>query len=77
MKILYISPEHISGTLPLFCKSHANKGNYARYVTMFPTRFAFPEDMVMKLPLHPDKKWIIAGRRFLYRIRGIKPDHQP
>jgi hypothetical protein len=78
MNILYISPEHISGTLPLFCKGHRDKGNYARYVTMFPTRFNFPEDMIMNLPLHPDKGWIIKGRTFLQKFRGIEPEeHQP
>jgi glycosyltransferase involved in cell wall biosynthesis len=76
-KILYISPEHISGTLPLFCKGHKDKGNYARYVTMFPTRFAFEEDMMMNLPLHPDKSWLVTARTFFNRLRGIKPNHEP
>jgi glycosyltransferase involved in cell wall biosynthesis len=75
MKILYISPEHISGTLPLFCKGHRDKGNYARYVTMFPTRFNFPEDMMMNLPLHPDKGWVIKGRRLLQKMSGKDPGH--
>jgi len=71
MKILYISPEHISGTLPLFCQGHRKKGNYARYLTLFPTPFDFPEDLSLKLYLHPDKNWIIQSRKLLQKIRGI------
>jgi glycosyltransferase involved in cell wall biosynthesis len=77
MRILYISPEHISGTLPLFCRGHRKRGNEARYVTLFPTRFGFPEDLTLNLPFHPDKKWIIKGRKLLRKIRGLEPDHQP
>ncbi len=71
MKILYISPEHISGTLPLFCQGHRKRGNYARYLTLFPTPFDFPEDMSLNLWLHPDKSWILQGRKLLQKMRGI------
>ena len=77
MKILYISPEHISGTLPLFCEAHKSKGNYARYVTMFPTRYDFPEDMAMNLTLYPDKNWIKKGRAFVQKMRGTQGDYRP
>lgn len=77
MNILYISPEHISGTLPLFCKGHIDRGNYSRYVTMFPTHYEFPEDLTLKLPLHPDKSWVLRGRRALQKIRGIPFDFEP
>ena len=76
MKILYISPEHISGTLPLFCKGHHQRGNYARFVTLFPTRFDFEEDLTLNLPLHPDKGWIIKSRQLIQEFRGAEPDHQ-
>jgi glycosyltransferase involved in cell wall biosynthesis len=76
-KILYISPEHISGTLPLFCKGHKERGNYARYLTMFHTMFDFPEDMTLNLPLHPDNKIILKGRQFIHRLRGIPHDFEP
>ncbi|MBC8203930.1 glycosyltransferase [bacterium] len=70
MKILYISPEHISGTLPLFCEGHRRKGNIARYVTLFPSRFGFPEDMQLKLRLHPDKSLIFNTRKYIRESRG-------
>jgi glycosyltransferase involved in cell wall biosynthesis len=70
MKILYISPQHISGFLDVLCAGHSRRGNSARFVTLFPSAFGFPEDLSLKLPLHPDKSWIIRGRRFLKRIRG-------
>lgn len=77
MKILYISPEHISGTLALFCDGHKKMGNYARYVTMFPSGYHFPEDMIMNLPMYPDKKWIKMGREFIRKMRGTSGDFRP
>jgi len=71
MNILYISPEHISGTLPLFCQGHRKRGSYARYLTLFPTPFEFPEDLSLNLLWHPDKSWILQGRKLLQKIRGI------
>ncbi len=76
MKILYISPEHISGTLPLFCEGHRNRGNDARYVTLFPSRFGFPEDLELKLPLHPDRNWIFRGRQLINLLRKTPPDRE-
>lgn len=76
MKVLYISPEHISGTLPLFCQGHRARGNQARYVTLFPSRFGFPEDLQLKLPLHPDRGWIFKGRQILNRMRKTPPDRE-
>lgn len=72
-KILYISPQSISGTLPLLCEGHRRKGNYARYVTLFPTPFGYEEDLQMNLRLHPDKNWIIQTRNLLKRMRGSHP----
>ena len=74
MKILYISPQHISGALDILCQGHRRRGNEARYVTLFPSRFGFPEDLTLKLPLHPDKLWIIGGRNLLQKLRGSSPD---
>ena len=76
MKILYISPQHISGTLPLLCEGHRRRGNQARYVTLFPSAFGFPEDLSLKLLLHPDKNFIIRGRNLLLKSRGIDPDKE-
>ena len=77
MKILYISPQHISGALDILCQGHRRKGNEAHYVTLFPSRFGFPEDLTLRLPLHPDKSWIIWGRNFLRKLSGASPDSQP
>jgi hypothetical protein len=77
LKILYISPEHISGTLSLFCEGHNKFGNYARYVTMFPSGYEFPEDMMMNLPMYPDKNWIKKGRDFVRKLRGTYGDYRP
>ena len=76
MKILYISPQHISGTLDLFCRAHRRRGNEARYVTLFPSKYGFPEDILLNLPLHPDKRWIIWGRTLLQRLRGSPPEKE-
>ena len=77
MKILYISPQHISGTLPLLCRGHRKKGYLARYVTLFPSKFGYPEDLELKLPLHPDREWILKCRKALQKIRGVSPDFEP
>jgi hypothetical protein len=52
-------------------------GNYSRYVTMFPTKFDYPEDMTMNLPLYPDKKWIKKGRGFINIMRGKHGGYRP
>jgi len=76
VKVLYISPQHISGTLPLLCEGHRRKGNEARYVTLFPSAFGFPEDLSLRLHFHPDKNFIIRGRNFLLKSRGMDPDKE-
>ena len=76
MKILYISPQHISGTLPLLCEGHRRRGNEARYVTLFPSPFGFPEDLSLRLHFHPDRNFIIRGRNLLLKARGIDPDKE-
>ena len=73
MKVLYISPQHISGALPLLCKGHEKRGNYARYLTLFSSGFGFPEDLELNLPFFPNNKWIDRGRHFINRLRGITP----
>ncbi len=44
---------------------------------MFPTKFEFPEDMSMNLPLYPDKSWIKKGRSFIQKMRGKHQDYRP
>jgi len=66
-KILYISPEHISGTLSLFQRGHHAHGNECRFVTFFPASSGFPEDICLNLPLMPDAGWIKSLKFKAYR----------
>jgi len=78
MKILYISPQHVSGTLNLWQTEHRRRGNECRYVTLFPSGFGFEEDINLSLPLHPDSKWILSARRLHNRVRhGALGDDTP
>ncbi|HEB84414.1 MAG TPA: hypothetical protein ENI92_05370, partial [Bacteroidetes bacterium] len=78
MKILYLSPQHVSGTLALWAEEHRRRGNECRYVTLFPSAYGYPEDICLRLPLHPDKAWILKARRALYRrTRGPLGDDTP
>jgi glycosyltransferase involved in cell wall biosynthesis len=51
-------------------EGHRRQGNFARYVTLFPNRFGFPEDICLRLPFHPDKNWIFQGKLLLLKLRG-------
>ncbi|MBZ0264975.1 glycosyltransferase [bacterium] len=78
MKILYISPQHVSGTLDLWKAEHERRGNICRFVTLMPTPFGFKEDICLNLPLHPDKSWIKDIRNHLYKItRGPLGEDTP
>ncbi len=78
MKILYVSPQHVTGTLSIWAEEHRRRGNECRYVTLFPTLFGFEEDICMHLPLHPDNRMILQARQILYRItRGRLGENTP
>jgi glycosyltransferase involved in cell wall biosynthesis len=66
-RILYISPEHVSGTLALFQRGHRARGHDCRYVTFFPSAYNYPEDICLNLGLMPDSPLI---RRL--RAKGYK-----
>lgn len=66
-KILYISPEHVSGTLQLFQRGHRLRGHECRYVTFFPSSSNFPEDICLNLPFMPDAIWVRKIKSFLNR----------
>ncbi|MBD3165243.1 hypothetical protein GF324_01475 [bacterium] len=71
MKILYLSPEHVSGTMELWKHEHERRGHICRYVTLFPNNYGFPEDICLNLPLQPDQGWLVNARKALYKaIRG-------
>lgn len=74
MKILYIAAEHVSGTLSLFRDEHRRRGNECRFVTLFPTRFRFPEDICLNLPFMPNKRWVRGLKRITHGLRGTSPN---
>jgi hypothetical protein len=66
-RILYISPEHVSGTLELFQRGHRARGHECRYVTFFPSSSGFPEDICLNLPLMAGARWIQTLKNIVYR----------
>ncbi len=78
LKILYVSPQHVSGTLALWQEEHRRRGNECRYVTLFPSAHGFSEDIALNLPLHPDKSWIAKTRKRIQKLtRGSLADDTP
>lgn len=76
-RFLYISPEHVSGTLSLFQRGHIARGHECRYVTFFPASSGFEEDICLHLPLMPDTPFIRKLKNVFYRrspeMRGVSP----
>jgi len=70
MKILYIAAEHVSGTLSLFQQEHRRRGDECRYVTFWPSRWAFPEDICLHLSFMPNRSWVRNVREIFLRARG-------
>ena len=71
LKILHISPEHYTGTLMTFVKTHRELGNESRLVTMYPNWCGYEEDIILDLPF-VGNKWYIRGlKRFLSRENPI------
>lgn len=66
-RILYISPEHVSGTLALFQRGHRARGHECRYVTFFRSAYGFPEDICLNLALMPDSPFIRRLKGLAYR----------
>ncbi len=66
-RILYISPEHVSGNLELFQRGHRSRGHECRYVTFFPSSSGFPEDVCLRLPLMPDSSFVKQFKKIAYR----------
>ncbi len=69
MKILYISAEHVSGTLSLLKEEHERRGDTCRFVTFWHSRWDFPDDICLNLPLMPDKAWVRRLRELLRATR--------
>lgn len=65
MKILYIAPEHVSGTLSLFKQEHERRGDECRFVTFWHSRWDFPDDICLNLGGMPNRSWVRALRHVL------------
>ena len=70
MKVLYVAAEHVSGTLALFQQEHRRRGDECRYVTFWPSRWGFPEDICLNLSFMPDRPWVRGLREMFLRFRG-------
>ncbi len=70
MKILYIAPENVVGNLNLWQKIHRHRGHECRYITYFRSRFGYPEDICLNLPLVAPHPWFIRLRESVYRSCG-------
>ena len=68
MKILYIMVENTANTLPMFVKGHQEKGNEARFLTLFKASGGFQEDICLNLPLLPDKSWFRSGKNKFFSL---------
>jgi len=66
-RILYISPEHVSGALNLFQRGHRARGHECRFVTFFPSSSGFPEDICLNLPFMPNSRVVKKAKNLIYR----------
>lgn len=71
MKILYVSPEHVTGGFGLFVKGHYLKGNKAKYITFFRNQFGFEEDLCFDLALMPNTKMVASIRKFIKKVNQV------
>jgi glycosyltransferase involved in cell wall biosynthesis len=74
-KILYLAPEHYTGTLGLFVQAHRRMGNDCRLVTLFRSRSQYPEDICLHLPLVGPNSYWMHVRRLVYSWHGQKGEY--
>jgi len=75
MKILYVSPENTVGVLSVWKRAHEEAGNECRFVTFYPSKAKFEDDICLNLPLISTKNWFIKTRQKLYQhTRGALGD---
>jgi len=67
MRFLYITPEHVSGTLSLFKKEHERRGDECRFVTFWHSRYDFDDDICLELPMMPNSVWVRSLRSLFGR----------
>jgi len=58
LKVLYVAPENVSGGFGLFVKGHKARGNEARFLLFYRTKYAFEEDICLDLHAMPTAWWI-------------------
>ncbi len=75
MKFLYIAAEHVSGTLSLFQEEHRRRGDECRFITFWHSRWHFPDDICLELPLMPNRQWVVNLRHALTRDVEFKHSH--
>ncbi|MBL0060409.1 MAG: glycosyltransferase [bacterium] len=63
MKILYVAPEHVSGTLSLFKREHERRGDTCRFVTFWHSQWDFPDDICLNLHGMPNRAWVKSLRK--------------
>ncbi len=70
MKILYVAPENVTGGFGLFTEGHRKRGHECRWITFFPNRFGFEDDLCFDLRGMPVKDWVRRLRRLLNRLES-------
>jgi hypothetical protein len=69
LRILHIAPEHYTGTLMTFVRTHRKLGNESRLVTLYRSWSGYGEDLCLDLPLVGNGAWLRGVKRLL-RGRG-------
>ncbi len=69
-KILYIAPENVVGNLNIWKHIHEYRGNECRFITYFPSRNGFPDDICLNLPLVRPSPGFLYLRKLAYQIMG-------
>ena len=59
-----MSPENTVGVLSLWKKAHEERGNYCRYITLYPSKLGYEDDIVLNLP------FVSSSDRYIY-IRNL------
>ena len=77
IKILYISPENTVGVLSLWKKAHEERGNYCRYITLYPSKLGYEDDIVLNLPFVSSSDRYIYIRNLLQKVFYKRnPEHE-
>jgi len=58
--------ENTANTLPYFVKGHQDRGNEARFVTLFRATGGFQEDICLNLPLLPNNSWFKSSKDLIF-----------